>query len=415
MRVGFLFNHDQVHQVAHGLPIALALARENTGAEIIICTTNNRLSQEVRTLAGDTIGRNLRHVELELKRTATRAMNAIAGRLIPSAKLLMYRDNLDFFRSLDVLVVPEKTSLILKDHFHLDQLKIIHTRHGAGDRAIGFDKASARFDHVLAAGTKIRDRLVNAAGVPPEKISIVGYPKFDVFNVGPTDPRKNARTTIIYNPHVAPHLSSWYRLGPQILEWFAAHPEYDLIFAPHIMLFERRVAVTIQPARVARVGKVPKRLANAPNIFVDMHSRALTTMKYLNSADIYIGDASSQAYEFMLHPRPCIFFDAHRFDWEGNPNFAHWDAGRVLTGVDELQSALANAFNDHHRHYAEVQQKLLEYTFDLNGTPSSVRAAQVIIDVAFAPSSRRKASIASAARSDALRAFVPSAAAASAT
>ena len=27
MRIGFLFNHDQVHQVAHSLPIALALAK----------------------------------------------------------------------------------------------------------------------------------------------------------------------------------------------------------------------------------------------------------------------------------------------------------------------------------------------------------------------------------------------------
>ena len=413
MRVGFLFNHDQVHQVAHGLPIALALARENTGAEIIICTTNSRLSQEVRTLAGDDVGR-LQFVELELQRKSTRAINAIAGHLVPAAKLLMYRDNLDFFRSLDVLVVPEKTSLILKDHFHLDQLKIIHTRHGAGDRAIGFDKASARFDHVLASGKKIRDRLVSNAGVSPEKISIVGYPKFDVCNFERDTRRPNGRTKVIYNPHVAPHLSSWYRFGPQILEWFAAHPEYDLVFAPHIMLFERRLAVTIQPARVARVGKIPKRLADAPNIFVDMHSRVLTTMEYLDSADIYIGDASSQAYEFMLRPRPCIFFDAHKFAWEGNPNFAHWDAGRVLRGVDELQSALAGAFEDHDLRYAEVQRKLLGYTFDLSDTPSSVRAAQVIIDVAFARSPRRKAAIASAARSDAPRAFVPSAAAASA-
>lgn len=412
MRVGFLFNHDQVHQVAHGLPIALALARENTGAEIIICTTNSRLSQEVRNLAGEEAS-SLSFVELDLKRTATRAMNAIAGRLIPATKLLMYRDNLDFFRSLDVLVVPEKTSLILKDHFHLDRLKIIHTRHGAGDRAIGFDKASARFDHVLAAGTKIRDRLINSAGVSPEKISIVGYPKFDVFNFDRDTQRRNARTKVVYNPHVAPHLSSWYRLGPQILEWFAEHPEYDLVFAPHIMLFERRVAVTIQPVRVARVGKVAKRLANAPNIFVDMHSRALTTMEYLDSADIYIGDASSQAYEFMLRPRPCIFFDAHRFAWEGNPDFAHWDAGRVLTGIDELQSALASAFNDHDERYAEVQRKLLGNTFDLSDTPSSVRAAQAIVDVAFARSPRRKARIASAARADAPRAF-PNAAAASA-
>ena len=65
---------------------------------------------------------------------ARRIVNAVAGRAIPSAKLLLYRDNLDFFRSLDVLVVPEKTSLALKDQFGLDRLKIVHTRHGAGDR-----------------------------------------------------------------------------------------------------------------------------------------------------------------------------------------------------------------------------------------------------------------------------------------
>lgn len=415
MRVGFLFNHDQVHQVAHALPIALALAREKTGAEIIICTTNDRLLQEVRALAGDALDRDLRLVELKLKRGVTRAMEAITGGLIPAGKLLMYRDNLDFFKSLDVLVVPEKTSLVLKDHFHLDQLKIIHTRHGAGDRAIGFDRASARFDHVLASGTKVRDRLINSASVSPEKISIVGYPKFDLFDTMPETRANGVRTTVVYNPHVAPHLSSWYRLGPDILEWFAAHPKYELIFAPHIMLFERRVAVTIQPPRVARVGKIPKRLVNAPNIFIDMHSRALTTMEYLNRADIYIGDASSQAYEFMLHRRPCIFFDAHQSDWEGNPNFAHWHAGRVLSDVDQLQSALADAFDDHDQRYAEVQQNLLRHTFDLNGTPSSVRAAQAIIEVAFSASSSRNARIAAAARSDAPRALVPSAAAASLT
>lgn len=415
MRIGFLFNHDQVHQVAHGLPIALALARQQTGAEVIVCTTNARLSHEVRMLAGDALNRDFQFVELTLNRMATRAVDAIAGRLVPSAKLLIYRDNLEFFRSLDVLVVPEKTSLILKTHFHLDRLKIIHTRHGAGDRAIGFDKASARFDHVLAAGAKIRDRLVKDANVSPERISIVGYPKFDIYDPTPTPPQGSGRVRVVYNPHVAPHLSSWYPLGPKILEWFAGHPKYDVIFAPHIMLFERRLAVTVQPPRIGRVGKVPKQIANAPNIFVDMHSRALTTMEYLNSADIYIGDVSSQVYEFMLRPRPCIFFNPRELEWEGNPDFAHWLAGAVLTEIGGLESALASAFDDHRERYSDIQQELLRYTFDFDGTPSSVRAAQAILDVAFAQSFRRKRRMASAARSDAPLNPVPSAAAASLT
>lgn len=56
MRIGFLFNHDQVHQVAHSLPIALALARLETGAEIILATTNARLQAEVIRLGGGALG-----------------------------------------------------------------------------------------------------------------------------------------------------------------------------------------------------------------------------------------------------------------------------------------------------------------------------------------------------------------------
>ena len=189
MRIGFLFNHDQVHQVAHALPIAMALAKRRTGSEVIICSTSERITSELGMLAGTAIGNELELVELKLSSRSSRLANALAGGLIPSSKLLIYRDNLDFFKSLDVLVVPEKTSLILKDRFHLDELKIIHARHGAGDRAIGFDKVSARFDHILAAGPKIRDRLIRDAGVPADRISIVGYPKFDLFEQ-PTGKRK---------------------------------------------------------------------------------------------------------------------------------------------------------------------------------------------------------------------------------
>ena len=383
MRIGFLFNHDQVHQVAHALPIAMALAKRRSGAEIIICSASERITSELKMLGGTAIGNELKLVELKLVSRSGRLANAIAGGLLPSSKLLIYRDNLDFFKSLDMLVVPEKTSLILKDRFHLEELKIIHARHGAGDRAIGFEKASARFDHILAAGPKIRDRLMRDAGVPAGRISIVGYPKFDLFEQ-PKDEGKprQERAIVLYNPHVAPHLSSWYKSGRQILDWFAANPRYQLIFAPHIMLFERRLAVTIQPPRIARPGSVRQSSFNPDDILVDTHGRALTTMEYLNRADIYLGDASSQIYEFLVRPRPCLFFNAHHFDWEGNPNFAHWHAGRVLSDVDELGSALSEAFEDHELYYRAIQQEMVDYTFDLTSERSSDRAADVILEIA---------------------------------
>ena len=385
MRIAFLFNHDQIHQIAHGLPIALALARQGTGAEILICSTNERITREILALAGKSIETDVKLVELRLAKKSSRLFDALAGGLIPAAKLLMYRDNLEFFRSLDVLVVPEKTSLLLKDHFGLDRLKIIHVRHGAGDRAIGFDRESARFDHVLAAGPKIRDRLVSEAGVAPEKISVVGYPKFDLFPPPKSSRERGRRAVVLYNPHVAPHLSSWYRSGRDILSWFAARPEYELIFAPHIMLFERRLAVTIQPPRIGRPGAIPRKARDAENILIDTGSRTLTTMDYLNRADIYLGDASSQVYEFLAEPRPCIFFNAHAFDWEDDRSFAHWKLGRVVSDVDGLDEALSTAFADHQSRYLPIQQTMLNYTFDLTATPSSLRAAEAVMKVAGCP------------------------------
>jgi hypothetical protein len=239
MRIGFLFNHDQVHQVAHSLPIALAMARNGVDAEIGVATTNPRLTAEVIRLGGGLIGDGVRLVELGLTSPRSRALASVFESLLPAAKLLVYGDNLDFFRSLDVLVVAEKTSLILRTRYGLSDLAIVHTRHGAGDRAIGFDKASAGFDHVLVSGPKVRDSLVKEAKVDPNKISVVGYPKFDLappradVQPGPDE----RRPVVLYNPHVSPHLSSWYGAGRRVLDWFVEHDEYHLIFAPHVMLF----------------------------------------------------------------------------------------------------------------------------------------------------------------------------------
>jgi hypothetical protein len=275
MRVGFLFNHDQVHQVAHSLPIALALAEHAPHVQVILAPTNPRIQAEVIRLAAGRLRDNLILHPLCVHRRASQYLAALTEPFAPAHKLLVYGDNLDFFRSLDVLVVAEKTSLVLKTRYGLDRLKIIHTRHGAGDRAIGFNPASARFDHVLVSGEKVRRRLISEAGVSPDKISVVGYPKFDLHAMS----RPHAlidpdRPVVLYNPHVSPHLSSWYRMGRKVLDWFVEHDEYQLIFAPHVMLFERSFALTIDKLRIDRPGRIEERYLRAPNIHIDLGSRA---------------------------------------------------------------------------------------------------------------------------------------------
>jgi hypothetical protein len=390
MRIGFLFNHDQIHQVAHSLPIALALARTQPDAEIILATTNPRTEAEVVRLAGGSLGGALSHRRLTLGHPLSKALARVSGPIAPSAKLLVYKDNLDFFRSLDVLVVSEKTSLVLKSRYGLDRLKIVHTRHGAGDREIGFNPASARFDHVLVSGAKVRDRLIRNAGVDPRRITIVGYPKFDLYGdmpgIGFPD---DDRPVVLYNPHVSPHLSSWYKWGRHILDWFADQDEYRLIFAPHVMLFERPLVVSIDKLRLGRPGWLHKRHLASPNIHIDLGSRASTTMAYTNRADIYLGDVSSQVYEFLLCPRPCVFADAHRTIWQGDPNYAHWAAGPVFDDVADLGKALARARKQQPMIFQPIQEQLFRYSFDLDERPSSERAANVVARIASAAGQRQ--------------------------
>jgi len=376
-RICFLFNHDQLHQVAHSLPIALAMA-ENGAAEITLAVASEALAVHVRRLAGDRLAA-CRVVQLSLASPVTRSLAGVLERLVPARKILLYRDNLAFFRQFDALVVSEKTSLLLKTHLGLDRLKIIHTRHGAGDRAIGFGRESALFDLVLVSGPKIARRLQVDAGVDPARIRVVGYPKFDLFADAPAvslpfpDP---TRPVVLYAPHPSPRLSSWFRMGQQVLDAFAGSDRFNLIFAPHVMLFQRRWTVTISPPAIRRMQLPVTR--GASNIVVDLGSPASSDMSYTNRADLYIGDVSSQIYEYLLHPRPCLALNAHDVAWQGSADYAHWQAGPVIGPGADIIAAAEQALATH-ADYLPTQRALLADTFSVTDRPSAVRSAEAII------------------------------------
>lgn len=377
-RIGFLFNHDQTHQLAHSLPIALALAARGEH-RITLAYAREAIRGEIVRQADPALLARMELVKLGLRSGSSRVLAGALDRLVPATKLLLYRDNLDFFRSLDALVVAEKTSLILKNRYGLGGLRLIHTRHGAGDRAIGFNPESARFDLVLVSGPKIRDRLIAEAGLTPAQIALVGYPKFDLCAGNRFADRFPApeRPTVIYNPHPSPRLSSWFRDGAAVLEAFRGQDRYNLIFAPHVMLFARRWVVTVDPPSIARVVPPGPEYAAEPRIHIDTGSSASSDMSYTNRADIYIGDVSSQVYEFMRSPRPCLFLNSHRVDWRGDPNYLHWRAGPVLESAEGLLDAVDAAVASHPA-FAPTQAELVDRTFSLSDSPSAERAADAI-------------------------------------
>jgi hypothetical protein len=378
-RICFLVNHDQVHQVAHSLPIAMAMAERHL-ARITVAVTTPETEQHVLRLAGPAAKR-FEIVRLGLRSPLSKHLDAALGKLVPTRKLLVYRDNLDFFRRFDALVVSEKTSLLLKTRYGLDRLRIIHTRHGAGDRAIGFGKESALFDLVLVAGPKIARRLMHEAGVSPERIRVVGYSKFDLCaenRIAPPFP-DSTKPIVLYNPHPSPRLSSWYRAGEALLETFRNSGRYNLIFAPHVMMFARPWTVTISPPAIRRMRKPDLRFRDASNMLIDLGSPASTDMSYTNLADVYVGDVSSQVYEFLHRPRPCLHLNVHDLNWQGNPDYAHWQAGPVVGPGDDIVAAVDRAIETH-ASYEPVQRMLLEDTFSITAKPASVMAADAIAE-----------------------------------
>lgn len=377
-RICFLFNHDQTHQIAHSLPIALALAARG-GHRIVLAYARDAIRKEIERQADPALLARIDLVQLGLKRGGSQALASVLERLVPATKLLLYRDNLDFFASFDAVVVSEKTTLLLKTRYGLDNVKLIHTRHGAGDRAIGFNRTSAGFDLVLVAGPKIRDRLIADAGLKPEQIALVGYPKFDLCAGNRFADHFPApeRPTVIYNPHPSPKLSSWFKHGAQVLEAFRGQDRYNLIFAPHVMLFERNWVVTVDPPSLARVTPPGPEFAGEPRIHIDTASPASSDMSYTNRADIYLGDVSSQVYEFLRVPRPCLFLNSHGVAWRGDANYLHWQAGPVLESADGLLDQIDAAVASYPG-YVSAQKALIDATFSLSTRPSAERAADAI-------------------------------------
>jgi len=372
MKIGVLFNHYASHQILHAAPIAFELSRRWPDAEVTVVTAGDGAESTVRRLAAHYPGQRCNLVRARVP-GRVRLLDPVVRHVRFIRKNAVLAANADLFGRFDVLVVPEKTSLKLKADPRCSHLKFVYTHHGAGDRAAGFYAELGRFDLVLAPGAKIRDRLLDEGLIEPERCRVVGYPKFEVAGAlcdrPPAFPA--ARPTVVYNPHYERRESSWRAMGRDVLEFFRASPDYNLIFAPHVLLYQRSLRHGARPLR---------RYRGRDNIHVDTGSDASIDMTHLQAADIYLGDVSSQVYEFLRHPRPCVFLDAHGVqNWQEDPSYQYWHAGPVLRSVDGLAEGLERARRTHPA-VEPTQRRLFDRTFDTGSVPASTRAADAIAE-----------------------------------
>lgn len=375
MHVGFLFNHYVGHQVYHSAPVAFALSTKYPQVRVSIIVADQKQLGIVRTIANDWPNHTCQIIQAHVPFYA-KVLDKLIGKFVLIRKWAVLHANKPLFRQLNVLVVPEKTSLTLKKDPALKHLKMVRIRHGAGDRTTSFGTEQNQFDLLLASGNKIRERLINDSGVAEEKIAIVGYPKFDVLtHHRPTPIFDNQNPVVVYNPHYKKGESSFQNWGREVLEFFKNNPQYNLIFAPHVLLYLRKW----------RHGAFDvSAYQNLPNIYIDTGSSKSLDMTYLRQADVYLGDVSSQIYEFIETPRPCIFLNPHRFKWQGNHIFKYWEGGAVVDNITQLPDVMKTIFADHEKTYKKRQEALFNETFSLTGIPSCERSADAIVQ-AFAP------------------------------
>jgi hypothetical protein len=298
------------------------------------------------------------------------------------AKLLYWARTL---RSGDAIIAAERTSTILCRLPGKDTA-MIHIPHGAGDRSKGFEPRIKLFDYVIVGGKKDRNRMIAMQLVAPENCYVSGYVKLaGVLAINRkqqltrTPIFENDRPVILYNPHFNEKLSSWPQSGVQIIEAIKRDGRFNLIVAPHVRLFAEASDVSLDKFNA---------LANQTSVYVDAGSERSMDMSYTLAADIYLGDVSSQVYEFMFRPRPCIFFDSHGAKWENNPDYLMWTAGKVISGITELMPALASC-QDMHKDFASIQHKLVADAFgDVDGN-GAVNAAQIIMQIIQPPASAK--------------------------
>jgi hypothetical protein len=347
---------SQAHQYLHWLPAALRLAHE-PGVEVTILGSSQAGLDFIRSYDSD--------ARLRLKRLWAPSMRP-DGLFSPPKRRLTLLLNRRAIRRYPTIVTTETTSALL---YHLPgfRSRIVHLKHGAGDREGGYNPKHRLFDLTLVNGPKDKERLIARGLATEANCLVVGYAKFEL-PPAPVQLFEAERPIAFYNPHFDEALSSWFRHGAALIAAMEHISGWNFVVAPHVKL-----------------RGAPEIRSSADNIIIDRGSVRAIDMTYTEGADVYLGDVSSQVYEFLRRPRPCIFLNFDRIDWRHNENYAHWHLGQVIERVEDLGPSLARA-QALQPQFELAQRRMTQRSLDPSDERASERQARAILDFARGPS-----------------------------
>ena len=366
MRIAFVYIAE-AYQAFHGAGIAIGLARQ-PGVEIFNFHADPDTPRQLRRIHAAFGAPPPVTVRLH-ESVTTRALRG--ARYLGAFKERLLRDNRETLDSFDAIVSVENTLAFARD-VGIERPRLIYSPHGFGDRAYAFVARITAFDFVLLAGAKTEAQMLERGLIRPGHYALTGSVKLETATrlaAVEALPFAKAGPTALYNPHFDPKLTSWTRFIAPLLAEYATVEDRNLIAAPHVKWFRRSAETTRRRWRDRSTG----------NVLVDPGSDRSVDGSYLSAADLYIGDSSSQVYEFLATPRPCLFLNAHGVDWRDSPNHAHWHLGDVIERPEQLADAI-RAAPERHALYNERQEAARLATFGDGAQSASVRSAAAIYD-----------------------------------
>lgn len=366
---GFIYL-GEIHHINHFITIAVALAQNHNVTILTYPDEHKYLRDALKRLNGNKV-----HIK-ELTTNPFRAFtDKIKKRALPRKGFWMKKNRHYLLNKFDALFFTDYIHhKLLKYRKAREYPKFIKIPHGLAGRAYSYKEDLKDFDLHIIFGKHYKKQLENQ-GLLGRETHLAGYLKLDAI-VDKSMPQlfDDDKPIVLYNPHFDSDYSSWNTMGIQVLKFFKSQDKFNLIFSPHINLFNK-VGIEADVSALAP-------FENYSNIFIDTGSTACVDMVYTQLADVYLGDVSSQSLEFIISPRPCIFLNTHKVrDYESNHNYHFWKNGQVIDNIDHLQQALNKTESTFKTYKIFQEESNAQNIHSDENTTATERAVSIVLNL----------------------------------
>ena len=266
-----------------------------------------------------------------------------------------YLNNSKLIKKLDCIVFTDSITGCTVKRIN-PKIKVVWTLHGPSlNDNFPRGKAPTNVDLILSPGKTSSFAFRNAES----KVIQIGPVKLENHSlINKERLFLNENTTVLYNPHFNEEIgaNSWKNFGLSLLEFFKNNKNYNLIFAPHPNL------------KLAYDLSVVDEFKSESNILIDLSSEKLINLYYEPYTDLYVGDNSSQMYEYVyLRRRKVINLSKVDKEHTGLSNLAQvlqmQKLGTVLRDMEYFEAELLKIMTS--QEYS-LQDEIVNNVFDLS-------------------------------------------------